>query len=234
MKIDIILPCFNPIPGWSDNIISSYLHLQGIAPQLNIRIILVNDGSFRNVEHSDFEKLAQGLPDFQLISYDQNKGKGYAIRQGAAVADAPYVLFTDIDFPYQEEDVITVVDRLSAEQVDIVVGVRAGNYYQNAPLWRVFISKILKLMIRTLLRVKITDSQGGLKGFSQNGLAVLKSTKIDRYLFDLELIKLASRRKDLTIQPVVVNLKPQVVFAPVGLAILRREFGNFIKVLLMR
>ena len=234
MKIDIILPCYNPIPGWSDNILSAYRHLQNLAPQFQLRIILVNDGSSRNVSATDFDKLTQQLPHFHCISYDQNRGKGYAIRQGAALADAPYVVFTDIDFPYLEEDLLAVINKLSAEQVDIVIGVRAGNYYTKVPTWRVFISKMLKLMIRTLLRVSITDSQGGLKGFSQKGLDVLKTTQIDRYLFDLELIKLASRRSDLNMQPVVVNLKPHVVFAPVGLAILRREFGNFIKVLLMR
>ncbi|AEE53184.1 glycosyltransferase family 2 protein [Haliscomenobacter hydrossis] len=234
MKIDIILPCYNPIPGWSDNILSAYQHLQNLAPQFQLRIILVNDGSSRNVSPADFDKLTQQLPRFQCISYEQNRGKGYAIRQGAALADAPYVVFTDIDFPYLDEDLLAVINKLSAEQVDIVIGVRAGNYYTKVPIWRVFISKVLKLMIRTLLRVNITDSQGGLKGFSQKGLDVLKSTQIDRYLFDLELIKLASRRSDLNMQPVVVNLKPHVVFAPVGLAILRREFRNFLKVLLMR
>ncbi len=234
MKIDIILPCYNPIPGWSDNIIQSYQHIQELAPQFQIRIILVNDGSVRNVDEQDFEKLDQALPNFHPIQYTPNRGKGYAIRMGAAVANAPCVLFTDIDFPYLEEDLIAMAKQLQEAKTDIVVGVRAGNYYQNVPMWRAFISKMLKLMIRTLLRVKITDSQGGLKGFSQKGLTVLKTTQIDRYLFDLELIKLASQRKDIDLQPMVVNLKPHVVFAPVGLAILRREFGNFLKVLFMR
>lgn len=234
MKVDIILPCYNPIPGWSDNIIQSYQHLQALAPGFQFRLILVNDGSVHNVSESDFTKLASALPDFHPIQYALNRGKGYAIRCGAALANAPLVLFTDIDFPYLEEDMLAMLQQLQETQADIVVGVRAGNYYSNAPLWRVFISKMLKLMIRTLLRVKITDSQGGLKGFSQKGLAVLKSTQIDRYLFDLELIKLASHRKDINLQSLVVNLKPHVVFAPVGMRILRREFGNFLKVLFMR
>lgn len=234
MKVDIILPCYNPIPGWSDNIVQSYQRLQALAPDLDLRIILVNDGSMRNVREVDFEKLEQSLPHFQSIQNSQNRGKGYAIRCGAALADAPLVLFTDIDFPYEEVDMVAMVRQLQNDSADIVVGVRAGNYYQNAPLWRVFISQMLKLMIRSLLRVKITDSQGGLKGFSAKGLEVLKSTQIDRYLFDLELIKLASHRKDINLQPLVVNLKPHVVFAPVGMNILRREFGNFLKVLFMR
>lgn len=234
MKIDIILPCYNPLPGWSDHIIASYQRVVELEPTFEIRIILVDDGSTRNVNEVDLEKLNRQLPSFQAIQYTQNQGKGFAIRRGAAIADAPCVLFTDIDFPYLEEDLIAVARQVQQENADIVVGVRAGNYYQNAPLWRGFISRVLKLMIRTLLRVKITDSQGGLKGFSQKGLAILKSTQIDRYLFDLELIKLASREKDIHLRPMVVNLKPHVVFAPVGLSILRREFGNFLKVLFLR
>jgi glycosyltransferase involved in cell wall biosynthesis len=233
MKVDLILPCFNPLPGWSDNLLQSFQRLQSLAPDFQFRIILVNDGSVRHVEEAHFAQLAKKLPAFIPLSYAENRGKGHAIRRGAALADAPYVVFTDIDFPYQEEDLIAMVQKLAQESADIVVGVRAGNYYHNAPPWRVLISKTLKLMIRSLLQVKITDSQGGLKGFSQQGLELLRSTQIDRYLFDLELIKLASRRNDIKMLPLVVHLKPQVVFAPVGLAILRREFRNFLKVLWM-
>ncbi|MCB9082665.1 MAG: glycosyltransferase family 2 protein [Lewinellaceae bacterium] len=231
--LDIILPCYNPIPGWEKTVVQSYQRITELLPESPIGLILVNDGSTRQVTATQLDWLQSQIPQLQIISYTENRGKGYAVRQGAAKAKAPWVIFTDIDFPYQETDLVAVYQQLQQSKADIVVGVRAGNYYENAPRYRVFISKVLKFMIRQLLRTSITDSQGGLKGFSPKGRQILLATRIDRYLFDLELVKKASRTPQITIAPQVVNLKPGVVFAPIGWRILQRELVNFIRILLL-
>ncbi len=233
MNLDIILPCYNPIPNWAENIAACYGKLVQLAPDCTFRLIVVNDGSLRNVENKDVALLKSAIPNFEWVSYAENRGKGYAIRQGAALATAEHIVFTDIDFPYLEEDLLSMCEELKSKKSDLVLGIRTGNYYEKAPLYRVVISKILKIFIRFLLQTKVSDSQGGLKGFSQKGLAILKSTTIDRYLFDLELLKKASHEPGLEISSIPVTLKPHVVFAPIGLGILRREFINFLKILWM-
>jgi dolichyl-phosphate beta-glucosyltransferase len=230
MKLDIILPCYNPLPDWADNILDCYARLRSLDPETEFRLVLVNDGSARNVLPAEVEKLRQNISHFEYLNYSQNRGKGYAIRQGAELCRAPYVIFTDIDFPYLEEDLLRMYAHLRSGD-DLVFGTRQGNYYEKAPLYRALISKVLKFLIRLLLRTRFTDSQGGLKGFSQAGLSLLKATTIDRYLFDLELLKRASREKGLKMSSIPVSLKPHVVFAPVGLAIIRRELLNFWKIL---
>jgi glycosyltransferase involved in cell wall biosynthesis len=233
MNLDIILPCYNPIPGWAENIVTCHKKLCELAPGCVFRLIIVNDGSFRNVEEQDVAHLRASIPHFEWVSYAENRGKGFAIRQGAALAHSAYVIFTDIDFPYLEEDLLLMFEELKSKQSDLVLGIRLGNYYEKAPLYRVFISKVLKVLIRFLLQTKVNDSQGGLKGFSRKGMAILQATTIDRYLFDLELLKKASHESGLKISSVPVTLKPHVVFAPIGLNILRREFVNFLKILWM-
>ena len=55
--------------------------------------------------------------------------------------------------------------------------------------------------------------------------------RVDRFLFDLEFIKKASKSK-LKITTISVELRPNVVFSKVGLKILFKEFGNFLKILI--
>ena len=68
------------------------------------------------------------------------------------------------------------------------------------------------------------------KGFNEEGAKVFLDTQIDRFLFDLEFIKLsAKRKKRIALQE--VELKPNIIFSKVGFGILFRESLNFIKVL---
>ncbi|MBK9190506.1 MAG: hypothetical protein IPM77_02840 [Crocinitomicaceae bacterium] len=84
--------------------------------------------------------------------------------------------------------------------------------------------------MKTFLRLPTDDSQCGIKGFNKKGADVFLDTKIDRFLFDLEFIKLASKRK-LNVQIAEVELKPNIVFSKVSFKILFRESLNFLKVL---
>jgi len=232
--LDIILPVFNPVVGWTKTIEQASNNLRAMAPGLRFRLILVNDGSTIQVSRQAVQQLQDRLPHLQVISYQPNMGKGYAVRKGAEASTAPIVLFTDVDFPYREEDLLAVFEMLKHEKADLVIATRQEDYYAEAPWSRKWISKILKGMIRYLMGIPTTDTQCGLKGFNQKGLNILRSTQINRYLFDLELVKRAHQREDVVLKPHPSRLKPCVVFTPVGWRILRREFRNFLWLLFQR
>ena len=82
-------------------------------------------------------------------------------------------------------------------------------------------------MLRHLLRLQVTDSQCGLKGFDSAGKAVFLETTIDRFLFDLEFLLLAKNR--VPVAPVPVELRAGVVFSKVGWKILSAEGRNFLQ-----
>ena len=110
------------------------------------------------------------------------------------------------------------------------MGHRGKEYYKKTPWFRKVISKTLRWFLKTFLRLPTDDSQCGIKGFNQTGKKAFIDTKIDRFLFDLEFIKLASRRK-MNCKTVTVTLKPNVIFSKVNLKILATEALNFFKVL---
>ena len=89
---------------------------------------------------------------------------------------------------------------------------------------------MLRWMLKRILRLKITDTQCGLKGFNAKGRTVFLQTGIDRFLFDLEFIFLASKTPNLRIEPVPVTLKPGIQFSHVSIQVLLAESMNFAKV----
>jgi hypothetical protein len=108
--------------------------------------------------------------------------------------------------------------------------VRDAQYYLHVPPIRRFISKFLRWMLRTFLRIKISDTQCGLKGFNAVGRQLFLQTRINRFLFDLEFIYLASTTQDLQLAPVPVQLKPGIEFSKARLGILLRESLNFVSI----
>ena len=160
-----------------------------------------------------------------------NKGKGAALRLGMSEASGELLVFTDIDFPYTLESTIALIQSLISKEGDIVVGQRAPKYYEKTPWQRKVVSKLLKSFNKNILRVPVADSQVGLKGFNRKGLDVFMQTTINRYLFDLEFLILASRKtRGLMIKQVPVTLRDDVVFSKLNWKILSSEWMNVLRI----
>lgn len=231
--LNVIVPCYNPPEGWETALASRFAAFQEVASDLSgsIGLVVVNDGSARQAGEANFRRLQELVPGAQVVSYSENRGKGYALRQGVAASAADWHLVTDTDFPYTLESMRRVVMAL-AERKGIAAGNREAGYYETVPLFRRVLSKSLRWMLRHVLRQPITDSQCGLKAFDNAGRQVFLETTIDRFLFDLEFLMLANDRVRVT--PVPVELREGVVFSQVGWKILATEGSNFMRLLLNR
>ena len=228
----MVLPCFNPLPGWATNVLASLDRFNSLLPaDVAVHLYLVNDGSTRNVDQAEITLLQQTLPHFTYLSYPINRGKGYALRMGVESVQESICLFTDIDFPYEEQSMASLFATLQADNCDLAVGVRDEEYYRHVPTMRRRVSHLLRGLTRNLLHLPVSDTQCGLKGFNLVGRTVFLETTTDRYLFDLELLFLASRRSNVRIEPVPVSLKPGIVFSTLNPRILLTEGASFLKIL---
>ena len=227
-KISLVLPCYNPPENCAEVVVSSVASIEAKG-LFSIDLIVVNDGSTHLVTPESLNHLTTKIPNINVIDYEVNRGKGYALRKGVAEAQQKLIIYTDIDFPYTEESFMTVYEGLK-DGNDVVPGHRGATYYANTPFIRKLISKSLRWTLKTFLILPTDYSQCGIKGFNQVGAKVFLDTQIDRFLFDLEFIKLASKRK-VKFKKAEVTLKPNVVFSKVNFKILARESLNFFKVL---
>lgn len=230
-QLCIVVPCFNPSEAWGISFANRYRELTDRLASLpvSVSLTLVNDGYPNGARPAVLDQLPSLLPGMHLVSYEENRGKGYALRQGIAASEGDFYLITDADFPYTLESMAAVVEHLLQ-----VGGIAAGNrdlaYYAHVPQFRKLLSKSLRWMLRNLLQLQVTDSQCGLKGFDRAGKAIFLETTIDRFLFDLEFLLLAKKR--VHVDPVPVELRPGVVFSKVGWKILATEGRNFLNLFL--
>ena len=230
MSVSLILPCYNPPQEWDKNVHANYTAFcQRIG--YPAELIIVIDGHSNGVLPQQLAYLQQQIPTLKLVQYAENRGKGYAIRQGVAIATGAVILYTDIDFPYTMESICTLCNGLSVNQFDVAIGVKNESYYSHIPPVRKAISQLLRAMIKTFLSLPVTDTQCGLKGFRSQVAPLFLKTTIDRYLFDLEFIRNCYRSKKYRMQAIPVALNEDVHFRKMNYRILLPELANFISLL---
>jgi len=123
LNLSIVLPCYNPSAGWHLQAANYYREIKKMLPaDIQIEMIVVDDGSSKPVTASAKRFLTRRCPHFKLVSYGFNMGKGYAVRKGVAAAQAPYIIYTDIDFPYLVDDFCQVYHSLISGNAEVVLG----------------------------------------------------------------------------------------------------------------
>lgn len=231
-RLNTVVPCYNPSLNWSKNLVLKYEEFKAELPYVEHKMILVIDGAGKNIEQDDLSYLKKRIPLIQVIHYQKNRGKGFALRAGVKEASEGAIIFTDIDFPYKVKSMVKVA--MAVENADVAIGTRSQAYYEHVPFLRTVVSKVLRWILKNVLRLIITDTQCGLKGFNQKGRAVFLKTEIDRFLFDLEFVMRLSRTDDIILIPVDVQLNDGVKFSKTRLGILFSELLNFFHIILKK
>ena len=224
----IILPCYNPQPGWADRIVVQYREITAVL-HIPVNIVLVNDGSTTNISTEDITLLSRSITGFEYISYAENRGKGYALRKGVALAETDIIIYTDIDFPYTTASFAAIYHSLYNTGFDVAIGVKNKNYYTQVPPARRYISKALRWMSGMFLNIPITDTQCGLKGFKAGVKQEFLDIDIDRYLFDLEFIR-KTAKKGYKLSATQVTLNNDVVFRNMNYRLLMSEMVDFFRI----
>ena len=228
-RVQIVLPCYNPPAGWQLNISVFY---DFISPYYNVSFLVVDDGTVND----DVSAAVSGIAaPVRLITLPKNSGKGFALRAGVAEAEAPTVMYTDVDLPFTHESMKRVLDAVSSGRCDIAAGSRDVSYYQGAmTAFRRRLSRAFRFFMRRVLRIRIHDPQCGLKAFNQKGRVIFLKTRTNRYLFDFEFVYIALHDPSVRIEPVNADIRPDVVFSRMKVPVLLREVRNLLWILLRR
>ena len=220
--------------AWEQDLVRYYQEFVGQLPKETVvSVYLVNDGSSRGIEAEHLAHIQKEIPRFTFIDLPKNLGKGGALREAVAKTTGDMVIYTDADYPYVIQNALDMFGRLDREEADVVVGVRDEQYYDQLPLPRKIFSLSLKVMNYLFFpRLKVKDTQSGLKGFNQKGKELFLKTKIPAFLFDMEFLVLASYAKDIRIAWIYVQVREGVQFSSMRLNTILTELANFGLVLL--
>lgn len=235
MIMDLVIPFYNPQPGWEVKFVDKFNKL--VTEYFNgdkagIHVIVVNDGSQNRFAEKEIKYLKDHIPNIEAICYEENRGKGFALRTGVARTQTGFCVYSDNDFPFGLGVIREMYDALQ-QGTDIVTGCRtSGNYFRHLPFKRKVASKGLALINKYVLRLPITDTQAGIKAFNSKGKAIFLQTTTDRFLFDMEFILLAGKVKGIRIRELNVNIAPGVKMSDFSRKIIKQEFRNLIRIIL--
>jgi len=99
----------------------------------------------------------------RLVSYARNRGRGYALRQGFAVARGDFIATVEADNTWGERIVPEMLQALqTAPGVDFIIASPnlAGGAYRNIPLGRLFRSWFGNKIFRFIFDGKVTMATG--------------------------------------------------------------------------
>jgi len=201
MKIlSIIIPVFNE----EKRLDKTFKAISTLALPYGIKlseIIFVNDGSSdRTKDRITSFKKSSKLP-IKLVSYSQNKGKGYAVKKGMLSSNSDYALLCDADMstPFSELKKLTAQIKSGS---DVAIGTRKNGkstVIVHQPWLRENLGKGFTRFTQIALQLNITDFTCGFKLFNLKAVkAIFPDAVINRWGYDAEILYIASK-KDLTI-----------------------------------
>lgn len=126
-------------------------------------VILVDDGSTDNT----VENIRKyGNQYTQAVVLNKNYGQTTAMAAGIDQAKGEYIITLDGDLQNDPEDIPSMIEKLEAEEVDVVAGIRAKR--KDGMLLRKVPSKLANAMIRKLTGVYLHDYGCTLKVFKKD------------------------------------------------------------------
>lgn len=157
----------------------------------DLEIVVVDDGS-----GDDTAARAEAAGADRVVVHEVNRGKGAAVRSGAAVARGRTVAFTDADLAYDPAHLLVLLDRIE-EGWDVAVGSRRHTDAVDlvrARRLREVGGRVINLLTQAVLLGQYRDTQCGLKGFRADVVpVVLGQGLIDGFAFDIEVFHLVER-----------------------------------------
>lgn len=187
-KISVIIPVYNEENRLKKALkIIFWFHRQ----QPNWEFIVVNDGSGDNTE-----KIIKNYKFIKLISYVQNQGKGYALKQGVKQATKPLVLLCDVDFSTPLTELAKLYQPM-LKGVDIVIGsrkVKGAKITKHQSIWREWLGRQFTNLTNWWLKTKVSDATCGFKLMKTSvAKKLFKLQQIKRWSYDAEILYLAKK-----------------------------------------
>ena len=152
-------------------------------------IIFSNDGS-----KDDCGSIVEDmkLPCVRVVGYEQNRGKGYAVRCAMLAAEGDIIMFTDADLAYGCDVIKRVADTFSENpDAQMVIGSRnlSKDGYEGYTAIRRIMSKAYIKVLCIVGGFKLSDSQCGCKAYKQTAAKdIFSRCKVDGFAFDFESI----------------------------------------------
>jgi glycosyltransferase involved in cell wall biosynthesis len=182
-------------------------------------IIVVNDGS--PMDYADIFSRAAQFERVLVTGYDENRGKGNALKHGfqyvlERFGEQP-VISADADGQHTPADILKVANALLTDPETFVVGGRA--FDKNVPFRSRLGNTFMRYTFMLSTGRRLYDTQSGLRGMPASLLPRLCDIPGDRYEYEMNVLlsicKATIPIKEITIQTVYLENNESSHFHPV-------------------
>jgi glycosyltransferase involved in cell wall biosynthesis len=132
-----------------------------------------------------------------VIGYEENRGKGFALKTGLLASSAHVALFTDADLSTPITELPRLVQSIRRGQYDVTFGSRALDRsltHIRQPWLRETGGRVFNLLTRAATGLPFWDTQCGFKAFRMDVFRpILRAATVDRFAVDVEWLYVAHR-----------------------------------------
>lgn len=195
-ELSIVIPCYNEIVRLPRTMqdVEVWLNTCGI----DVEIVIVDDGS-KDDTAAWAKTYSENNPRSRLVTYGNNRGKGYAVKTGMLAARGSYRLFMDADGSTPVTHAGQFLQMIKESGIDIVIGSRkeiGAQLQSTQSLPRRLASSLFGLLTRMFVVYGIKDTQCGFKMFTAQATeTIFSKSTVTGAIFDIELMLLAAKNK---------------------------------------
>lgn len=199
--ISVIVPCYNEMIQLPKTVDLLTTFLESVFTEFEI--IIVNDGSSDQTESlmNTVHSIDACKNHLNFITYDSNRGKGYAVRCGLYQAQYDLKMILDCDLSVEPDNIIDTLDmnkqNLASRTPFAVIGQRIQKIKQ--PKRRIFLGNCFRKLVKLMTGIGFKDTQCPYKILYSVNQLYLTELSIDGFAYDVELIKML-KEKNIFIQ----------------------------------
>ena len=150
-SLSVFFPAYNDAPSLPDLLAKTFRALEEHVA--DYEVIVVNDGSYDDTGKVLEELRRQYHPYLRVVTHEQNRGYGGALRTGFASASKDFVFYTDGDGQYDPGELPKLLELMTPD-TGLVNGYKLE---RHDPAHRIWIGSTYNFCARLLFGIRIRD-----------------------------------------------------------------------------
>ena len=232
MELSIVIPSYNEGEHIYDNLMDMASDIEAFCT--DYELVPVNDGSKDNTA-SEINRAAQAHPHIHPVSYEDNRGKGQAVKAGVLASSGKYIGFLDADLDLSAKHFDAFLKRIKSETepCNVVIGskMHKDSKLDYPPIRKLF-SFSFYVILKVLFGMRCKDTQTGVKLFDGALIKdIVSKQRVKGYAFDVEQLALASHSKGVIAEmPIVLEYRRGESFGRIKMKDIWKMFSDTVGV----
>lgn len=190
--VSIVIPAYRAQDFIKKSLLKVVRVMKATAYPYEVICVVDGNGDKTFVKAEEFARKYPGK--VRVIGYENNLGKGHAVRYGMARAKGDIVGFIDAGIELNPNGISMLLDHFEWYKADIIVGSKRHPVSKVIYPWqRKILSFGYQTIVRILFDLNVRDTQVGMKFFRREVIEkTLPRLLVKAFAFDVEMLSVAN------------------------------------------